>query len=308
MSAGEARPPAATGRRPRSQYRPEAANVVLRMCPHRARDCAPPGDGPRRGVAAGLGARRPRGRHGGAGAADEIGPAPSPGFRLRPDNSLRGVHGLPGSSAGAPFACSGRQAFWRRGPALGRHRDRRIRLRRRDRPRSRRPGAVNARVVHGHRRRGSWRDGRRGRASSSLIDRCWRLSGRACGRRAVRQEGQRIDVALRIRGDPDAQVHVWLRHLGVATRPDRSDRVPLGDRRPSDDAQRAEMRQRHGVAARRCDRDTRAGARDRSRERHRARGGRDDGGTRLAPEIDTTVLPRVVRMPGVEDVGLQDIA
>jgi hypothetical protein len=47
----------------------------------------------------------------------------------------------------------------------------------------------------------------------------------------MRKHRERVEVALGLRGDPDAEVHVGLRDLGFATRTDRADAVALGDYR-----------------------------------------------------------------------------
>jgi hypothetical protein len=68
------------------------------------------------------------------------------------------------------------------------------------------------------------------------------LRGRRLLRRAPgRQERQRVDIAVRIGGQADAQIHVRLGPLGLAARADRADDVALRDRGPDRDPDRAEV-------------------------------------------------------------------
>jgi hypothetical protein len=105
----------------------------------------------------------------------------------------------------------------------------------------------------GRRRVGSWgRDHRRRRRSHE-----WRRgeNGRRSGRRArpSRQKRSGIDVSLRLRGNANAEMDVGLRELRLAARADRPDGVAFGDGGVRRDRDRAEMRERHGVAVRRLD-------------------------------------------------------
>jgi hypothetical protein len=95
-------------------------------------------------------------------------------------------------------------------------------------------------------------------------------------------------------------------HLAVAARADRPHAVALGDRRALGHRKRAEVRERHGVAFRRRDRDAEARARHRSGERHGAAGGRDDRRAGCPGDIDAAMLPGGIRVRGVEDERLQD--
>jgi hypothetical protein len=142
----------------------------------------------------------------------------------------------------------------RRPPSL----DHRSRAHRRRRGHDRRRNGRGCRIGrtrltrHGRgaaRRRGRGRGNGRGR-SSDLYGRCSRRRrGSAC-----RQERQRVEVALRLRSDPDAEVDVRQRHVFVATRADDTDGAALRDRRALSRGNRAEMRQRHRVPVRRRDR------------------------------------------------------
>jgi len=95
-------------------------------------------------------------------------------------------------------------------------------------------------------------------------------------------------------------VDVGLKHLGIAARTDRPDAVALRDRRALRHGDRAEVRQRDGVAVGGRDRDALAG------RRHGA-GERDDAGDRCehlrvgrAAEIDAAMLASRERMLRVE--------
>jgi hypothetical protein len=100
----------------------------------------------------------------------------------------------------------------------------------------------------GRRRGRGCRDGRRRRSD------LYRWCGRRRGGSACRQERQRIEVALRLRGDPDAEVDVRLRHVLVAARADHSDGAAFRDRSALRRSDRAEVRQRHRVPVRGRDR------------------------------------------------------
>ena len=123
--------------------------------------------------------------------------------------------------------------------------------------------------------------------------------------RARRQEAERVDIALVLRGDPDTEVDVGLRQLGVATRPDGADDSPLRERSTLLDRDRAEVRERDGIAVERRDRDALAGRRNGAGEGDDARRGREDRRPCLAADVDAAVLPGRVRVRGVERERLQ---
>jgi hypothetical protein len=175
---------------------------------------------------------------------------------------------------------------------------------------------------HEQRRGGSRRNRARGRRRVRREQNGWRGYGRrrsrfdrrrrraALGRRLCLrpggQHGQWIEVALILRGDPQAQMDVRLRELRVAARSDRADRVPLADRCALLRDDRAEVRERHRVTVGRRDGEGFARRWDRAGERDRPRGGRQHGVTRLGTDVDPTVLPGRVRAPGVEHERLQN--
>jgi hypothetical protein len=92
----------------------------------------------------------------------------------------------------------------------------------------------------------------RGRGVGDGQGRRRRIGDRRRGCRARRdaggQERRRIEVALRLGGNPHAEMDVRLREVGVAGRGDRSDTVALCHRRAARNRDRAEVRQCHGVA------------------------------------------------------------
>jgi hypothetical protein len=188
-------------------------------------------------------------------------------------------------SARAPCVCSAPRA-------LGRFRDARVGRDRRLRSCIRRSG------------RGDRSGGR-----SLLRDRRRCLSRRLARRRRQerrRQERQRIEVALRLRGDPDPQVHVRLRQLRLAGWADRPDAVSLGDRRALGDRDRAEVGERDGIPVGRRDREALARGRDGARERHRPGRGRDDARACVRADVEAAMLARRVRMRGIENERLED--
>ena len=208
-----------------------------------------------------------------------------PGGRSDRDSAGRPVgHGFLGRGR---HRCSGRRRrrFGRR--SAGRHGRGAVRGRRRGTGRGSRRRLDDGNV----RRRRLGRDGR-GRA-------------RLGHRRARGQEPQRIEIPLRLGGDPHAEVHVRLRHLRVGADADRPDAGAFGDRGAARDRDRAEVRQRHGVPVGGCDRDAVSGRRDGAREGdvpgcwsvHRR--------AEVIAHVDPTVLARRVRMRGIEEEGLQ---
>jgi hypothetical protein len=124
-------------------------------------------------------------------------------------------------------------------------------------------------------------------------------------RRAHRQEPLRIDVAVRVGGRADAEMHVGNGELRRAAWPDRPDVVALRQARARLHRQRAEMREGHGVpvggphahrvavpGCRACEGDDAAG-----RRAHRVAGRRTD--------VDAPMLPAGVRVRRVEPERLQ---
>ena len=115
---------------------------------------------------------------------------------------------------------------------------------------------------HGH--RGRRRNGRRAR-DGRRIDRRRRTTRR--------QQGQWIQIRLRLRRQAHAEMHVGLRDLAVAARADRADGAAFGDGRAPDHADRAEMRERDRVPLGRLDGDAFPRRRHHAGKAHRSRRG-----------------------------------
>ncbi len=187
--------------------------------------------------------------------------------------------------------CGGGRRRWSRGRRRGGGRCGRLRRRRgrcglrdrRRRSRNRRGGSCRRR----RRSRGRLRRGRRSRAR--------------------RKQAERIDVALRLRPDPDAEVDGRDRVLGVTTPAHRSDRRSLRDHVALLDADRAEVDERDRVAVGGEDRDAAAVGRERAGERHRAGGGRSHRRALRPGEVDAAVLSGGVRV-AAERKGAEHVA
>jgi hypothetical protein len=162
------------------------------------------------------------------------------------------------------------------------------RRRRGGRRRRRRLGLGDHRRGRRRRRR---RRGRRRRLRSGL-------SGGLRGRRARagRQERKRVEIALRIRGHPDSEVH---------GRPRRRNGRSLADGRSLHDAERAQVRQRDRVSVGRLDRQRHAAARHRAGEADGAGGRRRDRLTLHCADLDPAALARGVRVRAVERERLE---
>jgi hypothetical protein len=151
---------------------------------------------------------------------------------------------------------------------------------------------------YGLRRNGLRRSGRRrDRRCRSRHALRWRPVAR-------RQHGQRVDVALLLRCDPHSEMHVGLRLLRVAARPDRSGWVALGDRRALVGDDRAQMRQGDDEPVGRSDRDGLARRWDGPGERHRSGRGRQHRPAGVRTDVDPAVLPAAVRARRVENERL----
>jgi hypothetical protein len=109
-----------------------------------------------------------------------------------------------------------------------------------------------------------------------------------------RQQRQRIDVALGIIRVPDPEVDVRNVHLHVTRRPNRPDRLGLGDAVAGTHGDRAEMEQRDGIAVQCPDRHRAAVPGQPAGERHLSGGGCADGGAGGAAHVDSAVTVLVV--------------
>ena len=119
-----------------------------------------------------------------------------------------------------------------------------------------------------------------------------RLSGLWLGT-GTGKERQGIEVAVRIRRDPNAQMDVS-RSFGALAGPDGPESLALGDDRAFRDLERAQVLKRCGVAVLRLDGDRSATGRDRAGEAHDTSGRRGDDGSRGRADVDATVLARGV--------------
>jgi hypothetical protein len=137
----------------------------------------------------------------------------------------------------------------------------------------------------GYRRRSHVRDGRRpGR--------------RRCD--AGRQQGQRIDVALRIARDSRAEVHVRNGQVDDAARTDRPNHRRFSHERAARYSDRPEVDESRRVSKRRLDRHGLPSRRNRSGERHHTLYWGEDRAAAGRAEVDTSVLAGRVRVRVVE--------
>jgi hypothetical protein len=199
--------------------------------------------------------------------------------------------------------------------ARGRHRTwngrRRGRRRRRDGRRGRRAGRRTRRRLRYRCRRGRRRCRRRRRRNGRRRRLCRgrrrrRRHGRRCrgrrrwtcrtGDRTGREQADRIDVALRLRRDADAEVDARDRMLRFAAPPHGADGCALVDRVALRDRDRAEVDYGDGVPVGREDRHATPVGRQRAGERHGSRRRSPNGRSLLAPDVDPSVLPGRVRV------------
>lgn len=136
-----------------------------------------------------------------------------------------------------------------------------------------------------------------------------RRSGVTSARAAIRcrrQQVERIQVAVRVCSETNPQMDIRTCQLRRPARADGSDGVLLGDRHTLRDEDRAEMRERDGVAVRRLDRDRLAARRNSAGEADRARCGRDNRLPRcVGSDVHAAMLPGRVGMRFVEGERLQ---
>ena len=155
------------------------------------------------------------------------------------------------------------------GRLCGRRRRRRGNRRRLRRPRRGRRGSRDHGLPGGDRasRRRGRRCGRRRGRRRGRCDRRRGCHGLRRGRRLrtrrgrrgpLRQQTERVDIALLVRGVPDTEMDARDRLLGRPARAHRPDRRALRDGLALRDADRPEVDERHGVAVLREDRDASA--------------------------------------------------
>jgi hypothetical protein len=108
--------------------------------------------------------------------------------------------------------------------------------------------------------------------------------------RALREELQRVDVAVGFAGAADAEVHVRGVVLELAALVDRPELLSLRQAGARRDGHRSKMEERDGVAVGRFDRDRAAVSRKRAREANHAARGRQRRFARVAGDVDTAML------------------
>jgi hypothetical protein len=175
----------------------------------------------------------------------------------------------------------------------------------------RRRGVADRRRRTGHGCRRRTRRGRRhrlgnGRWRRRRVGRDDRRSNGRRHRRAGGQKRHRIEVALRLGSDANAEVHVRLGHLGVAADTDRPDAGALDDRGSPCDGDGAEVRQRHRVPLGGGDRHAVPRRWDGARKGDGSRRRREHRCTWVAAHVDPTVLARGIWMRRIEKERLQD--
>jgi hypothetical protein len=154
------------------------------------------------------------------------------------------------------------------------------------RNRSRRHGCVSGRTV-------AVRHGRRG--NRILVGRRVLDGG---DRLTHRKEAEGIDVAVLVVGPANAEVDRTLR-------PNRPDDASLGDVSRGPDVERAEVRERDGIAVWCAQAQCQPVSGCRSRVRDDAADGRENGPARIAADLDAAALAAGVRMAGIEGEGAQ---
>jgi hypothetical protein len=105
-----------------------------------------------------------------------------------------------------------------------------------------------------------------------------------------REQRERVDVTVRVRRDPDAEVDVRLRVLRIARGPDQADRRPFLQRSLRLDRDRAQVDEGDGIAARGPHGDGAAAARDGAGEADDATDRRAHLRARRAGDVDAAVL------------------
>jgi hypothetical protein len=183
-------------------------------------------------------------------------------------------------------------------------------------PRPQRPRMQRRALGHRPRRRNDRRGGpqpwRRNRSGSGrrCRNRCGRRRrrrrlgwGRRCRER--REEAERVEIALRVAAEPDAELQVRHRVGRHPARADERDRLPLRHHRAPGDQERTEMQERDGVAVAGPNRDGEPVRRDLADEGHRTGARRDHSLAESPLKVDPAVLPWQERVALVEGEPLQ---
>jgi hypothetical protein len=124
-------------------------------------------------------------------------------------------------------------------------------------------------------------------------------------RRLCGQEQERVDIAVRILGVPDAEVDVRDVVFDRSARADRPDGRALSDLVAAPHARRAEMREGHRVTIGCQDRHASAAHRHGACERDRSGSRCNHGRVRWSPDVDPPVLAGGVRIVAENEL-LQD--
>ncbi len=121
----------------------------------------------------------------------------------------------------------------------------------------------------------------------------------------LRQEEERVHIAVRVRGDAHSEIDVRLCELWDPARANRPDDLSLTDGNAPPHRVRPEVQQRDRVAVRGLDRDGLTAPRNRSGERNSSRLWRADRCPGRGPDVDPPMLPRRVRIRAKRE-GRQD--
>ncbi len=109
------------------------------------------------------------------------------------------------------------------------------------------------------------------------------------------EQAERVDIAVGIRGEPDAEVDMRSRRDRVGALADVADDSALRDEAAAHATRRTELQQRHRIAVGGLDRQRPTAARDRADERDHPRRRGKHGASELGADVDAAVLPaRVV--------------
>ena len=114
--------------------------------------------------------------------------------------------------------------------------------------------------------------------------------------RPLREEPERIDVALRVGRDADADVYVRAGMLGLAARPEHADGLALGDEGAAPHGGLTEVKERDRVSVVRPDRDRAPASGHRPGEADGPTGGRAHGRAVDPADVHAAVKPRPVRV------------
>jgi hypothetical protein len=121
--------------------------------------------------------------------------------------------------------------------------------------------------------------------------------GRSSGSlEALRKQQERVDVAVRIRGQANTEVDIGLQALGVAARSDRSDDFAFTDGRSDSDGNRSQVDKRDRVPVLGADRQTPTLVRNLAGESDDPGHRSAHVGARRRADVDSAVLPASVRV------------